>query len=111
MAPPHIPAECKRYDIRLTFHTDIASRPLDGVYFFAKQVAFSYDFGSGARIGDGVQYLSGGCFLYGMADNWVSVVQSGSVVMIYDVPETLIQHTAPVAGVYYEFFERLPNAS
>ena len=27
-----VPAEGERYNIKLTFHTDISSRPLDGVY-------------------------------------------------------------------------------
>lgn len=106
-----VPAEGKRYDIRLTFQTDIVSRPLDGVYFFAKCLAFAYNYGSGARIGDDVRYLSGDCILRGTVDNWVSVVQAGSVVMVYDVPEALIRNTVPVAGVHYEFFERPSDAA
>lgn len=104
-------AEGKRYDIRLTFHTDISGSVRDGVYFFGKCLAFAYNYGDGARIGDGVRYLSGECALGGTPLDWVSIVKAGSVVMVYDIPEALIRNTYPVSGVYYEFFERLPEAS
>ncbi len=105
-----VPAEDERYNIKLTFHTDISSRPLDGVYFFAKCLAFAYNYGNGARFGDGVNYLSGGCTLRGTIQNWVSVVQAGSVIMVYDVPETLVKNALPTAGVNYEFIVCHPDA-
>lgn len=104
-----IPAEGKRYDIKLTFYRDISGGVSDGVYFFGKCLAFAYNYGDGARFGDGVRYLSGGCALGGTPLEWVSIVKAGSVVMVYDIPEALIRITFPIDGVYYEFFERLPD--
>lgn len=103
-----IPAEGKRYDIKLTFHKE-CSRECDGVYFFGKCLAYAYGRDSGAKIGEGVCYLDGDCKSGGSVRRWQSIVKKGSVVMVYDVPESLARSEKPVDGVDFEFIERTPD--
>ncbi|MBD5170045.1 MAG: hypothetical protein HDT20_08025 [Oscillibacter sp.] len=100
--------ESKRYDVKLTFHKSVYSI-CDGVFFFGKCVARAYGRDSGARVGEGVCYLAGECESGGSVRNWQSIVNKGSVVMLYDVPTTLVQDAEPVDGVDYEFIERTPD--
>ena len=88
----------------------LAAVPLTACISSQNAWAFAYNYGNGARFGDGVNYLSGGCTLRGTIQNWVSVVQAGSVIMVYDVPETLVKNALPTAGVNYEFIVCHPDA-
>ena len=103
-----IPAEGKRFDVWITFNTAVyADR--EGVYFFGKCLARARGRDSGARPGDGVCYISGGCRSGGSMKYWESIVNDGSIVVIYDVPETLILNEKHLEGVEYEFIERVAN--
>lgn len=100
-----VPAEGKRYDIRLTFSKEV-SEVRSGVYFFGRCVAYAGSRDGGARPGDGVCYLKGECASGGSAKNWESRVREGAVVMLYNVPESLLDKEERQKGVTYEFIER-----
>lgn len=100
-----IPAEGKRFDVQLSFHTGV-SATCEGVYFFGKCLARASGRDSGARPGDGVCYIEGGCCSGGSMKYWCSQVKEGSVVMLYDIPETLILNEERREGVDYKFIER-----
>lgn len=104
-------APVKRYDVKLTFHVDVGTHMGD-VSFFAKCLAHVYSDKSyrGIRVSDDVRYLSGDCSIRGTVDNWWAVVEQGSVVMVYDVPETLVQSAVTSPYVTYEFIERVPDS-
>lgn len=106
-----ISAPVRRYDAKLTFRTDIGTHMGD-VAFFAKCLAHVYEDGSRRyiRVGDDVRYLRGNYSLRGSVDDWWLVVEQGSVVMVYDVPETLVQSAVTSPYVTYEFIERLPDS-
>lgn len=103
-----IPAEGKRYDVKLTFHEDYRCTR-DGVFFFGKCLAYARGRDGGAKVGEGVCYLDGDCMSGGSMRYWQSIVKKGSVVMVYDVPETLVRSEKPVDGVDFEFIERVPD--
>lgn len=102
-----IPAD-KRVDVKLTFHEDYEAT-CDGVFFFGRCLARAYSRDSGAKVGEGVCYLDGSCKSGGSAKYWSSIVKEGSVVMLYGVPEVLIQKEARVENVDYEIIERCPD--
>lgn len=106
-----ISAPVKRYDVKLTFHVDMGTHMGD-VSFFAKCLAHVYSDKSRRyiRVSDDVRYLSGDCSIRGTVDDWWAVVEQGSVVMVYDVPETLVQCAVTSPHVTYEFIERLPDS-
>lgn len=103
-----IPAEGKRFDVQLHFK-DSFDATCEGVYFFGKCLARATGRDSGARPGDGVFYLEGGCDSGGSSKYWTSIIKAGSVVMVYDVPELAISQEGRCGGIDYQFFERVPN--
>lgn len=103
-----IPAEGKRYNIRLTFQERYYCT-LDGSFFFGKCLVYGYSRDGSAKPGDGVCYLEGSCSSGGSARHWNGIIEEGSVVMVYDVPETLVHSEKPVDGIDYEFIERIPD--
>lgn len=103
-----IPAEGKRFDVKLTFSKQYHCER-DGVFFFGKCLAYARGRDGGAKGGEGVCYLDGSCSSGGSARNWQSIIEEGSVVMVYDVPEVLVQKEKPVDGVDFEFIERIPD--
>lgn len=103
-----IPAEGKRYDVQLKFHESVEALR-EGVYIFGKCLARARGRDSGAQPGSDVCYIEGGCTSGGSVKNWYSRVKEGSVVMLYDVPETLAQKEEREAGVEYKLIERIVN--
>lgn len=100
-----IPVEGKRFDVELRFNKPVWAER-EGVYFFGKCLARARGRDSGARPGDGVCYLEGGCCSGGSMKYWCSQVKEGSVVMLYDIPETLILNEERQEDVDYKFIER-----
>ena len=79
----------KRYDVRLTFHKDIYAERNE-VTIYGRCVAGAYGNKSGGHAGGGVCYIKGGPASGGSAKHWYSMVREGSVVMLYDIPESMI---------------------
>ena len=102
--------ESKRYDVQLTFREEFQEE-YDGIYFFGKCLAYAYSHRGEARVGDDVCFLEGGCTSGGSRNRRTTIIEKGSVVIVGDVPETMVQREERVDGVDYEFFERTPDKS
>lgn len=103
-----IPTEGKRFDVQLEFHTSVSAWH-EGVYLLGKCLARASGRDSGARPGDGVCYIEGGCSSGGSMKNWTSIVDEGSIVILYDIPESLILKEKCQEGIDYKLIERNPN--
>lgn len=99
-------SDLKRCDAKLTFHKSVSEKG-GGVYFFGKCLARSYGPKSNVEFDNGVCYLEGKCTCTGGRNSWSCVVDAGSVVMLYDVPETLVRKEKRHPDVDYEIFERV----
>lgn len=103
-----ISIESKRYNVKITFKEDYYCRRHEA-YFFGKCLAYSHDQDNNAKIGKGVCYLEGGCTFVGSAKSWMGRIEKGTVAMVYDVPETLLEKEEPIDGIEFEFIRRRAN--
>ena len=91
----------KRVSVRLTF-AKICSAECRPVEILGKTVARAYGRDSGARPGDDVAFEAGGPRSGGSAKNWRSVVEEGSVVILRNVPEAMLDKAELPEGVTME---------
>lgn len=70
--------------LRVTVHEELRER-CGSVFLFGKNLSKAYGRDSGAKPGEDVAYLEGGCTSGGSAKNWCSVVQENSVIKLYNV--------------------------
>lgn len=95
---------CKRVTVRLTFR-EICSAECRPVEILGKTVSRAYGRDSGARPGDDVAFEAGGPRSGGSAKNWRSVVEEGSVAILRNVPETMLDKAELPAGVTMEIIQ------
>lgn len=93
----------RKVKVRLTFSKSVHEYCGD-VTIFGKCMAHARGRDSGATHGNDVSYISGGPESGGSARNWISDVVSGSVAILYDVPEALLSSPLP-DGVEMEILE------
>ena len=102
-----IPSGGKRVSLKLTFMKDF--RELHGpVTLFGKTVAAAHGRDTGARVGDDVVFLEGAPTSGGSARNWETIVPEGSVVVLHNVPESLLGAELP-DGLEVEVLETTIN--
>jgi hypothetical protein len=95
---------CKRVTVRLTFR-EICSAECRPVEILGKTVSKAYGRDSGARPGDDVAFEAGGPRSGGSAKNWRSVVEEGSVAILRNVPETMLDKAELPEGVTMEIIQ------
>lgn len=71
-------------NLRLTFLEEVSAEK-SSVTCFAKVLAHAFSRDSGARIGDDVAFIKGGGKSGGSAKNWRTIVEKGSIAMLYRV--------------------------
>lgn len=94
----------KRVTVRLTFR-EICSAECRPVEILGKTVSRAYGRDSGARPGDDVAFEAGGPRSGGSAKNWRSVVEEGSVAILRNVPETMLDKAELPEGVTMEIIQ------
>lgn len=97
----------KLYNIKITVHKQISSEYRQGLYMFGRCVCFAFGRDSGAKIADGINFLSGGCDSDGSAKNWYTIIAENSQFLMRDIPEDALKIENP----YTEFIsvEILPK--
>lgn len=60
------------------------------VVMFGRTIASAFGRDSGAKVGEGICFQTGSCKSGGSVKNWYTVVESGSVFTIYDVPKQAV---------------------
>lgn len=100
-----IKAAGNRYDVQLTFLKDVKV-PIDGLCFYGKCLAFALPQCREAMEGTGVCFAKGG-FTFGQTEGERSiVVEKGTVVILYNVPEHLLYREKEPEGVAVKAIER-----
>lgn len=94
----------KRVSVRLTF-SEICSAECRPVEILGKTISRAYSRDSGARPGDDVAFEAGGPCSGGSRANWRSIVEEGSVAILRNVPETMLDEAALPCGVTMEVIE------
>lgn len=84
----------ERVDVRLTFDSGV-SEWQSAVTIYGKTISRAYGRDSGAVCGEGVAFVVGKPESGGSAKNWTSVVPQGSVVVLHNVPASLLENPAP----------------
>lgn len=93
----------ERVDVRLTFDSSV-SEWQSAVTIYGKTISRAYGRDSGARCGDDVAFVEGQPESGGSVKNWTSVVPQGSIVVLHNVPATLLDQPLP-KGVRAERLE------
>lgn len=88
-------------DVKLTFEESVTADRAS-VVILGRTVASAYGRDSGARVGDGVMFLQGKPKSGGSVKNWETIVPSGCVVKLLDVPKGLIERADLPDGVTLE---------
>ena len=94
----------KRVSVRLTFR-EICSAECRPVEILGKTVSQAYGRDSGARPGDDVAFEAGGPRSGGSRANWRSIVEEGSVAILRNVPEAMLDKAELPEGVTMEVIE------
>lgn len=99
-----MPQELVTVRVKTTKGIDVWHGP---VVLFGRTVASAYGRDSGAKIGEGVCFESGGAKSSGSVKNWYSTVESGSVITLYDVPRLAVEEKLGWSDAYgsYEVME------
>lgn len=80
------------------------------VTMFGRTVASAYGRDSGARIGDGVVFISGGVASGGSMKHWETVVKTDSEIIVHDIPRAAVEVGLDTCeGMEYEIIETPPN--
>ncbi|OQA07948.1 MAG: hypothetical protein BWY65_01679 [Firmicutes bacterium ADurb.Bin373] len=77
--------------VRVTVGDRNISKHTGPVVLFGRTIASAYGRDSGAKIGEGVCFEAGGCTSGGSVKNWYTVIESGSIITIYDVPRRAVE--------------------
>lgn len=88
-------------DVLLTFEETVAANRASLV-LLGRTIASAYGRDSGVRVGDGVMFLHGKPKSGGSVKNWETIVPSGCVVKLLDVPKSLIERADLPDGVTLE---------
>lgn len=97
----------KTCTIRLTFEKSMCEYRAP-VAIYGKTIASAFGRDTGARAGDDVAFVEGKPASGGSVKNWTSIVPSGSVVVLYNVPESMLSRELP-AGVAAEVISNEVN--
>ena len=89
--------------IQLTF-TEEYQELRTPITMFGKTIASAYGRDSGAKVGSDVAFIYGSPASGGSVKNWTTVVPKDSVVVLYNVPESLLAHELP-SGVAMDILE------
>ena len=84
-------------DIRVRFNDDVWGHQ-EGVTLYGKTIAKAWGRDSGARVGDDVAFIDGQPKSGGSVKNWLTIVPAGSVVVIKNVPVTLLGAELPTGA-------------
>lgn len=102
------PESTDKVNVRLTFHKECS--PLRSpVTMLGKTIASAFGRDSGAKIGDGVTFVEGKPISDGSVKNWHTTVPEGCVVMLYDVPRSIVTADRLPDYVSFEIEERRPE--
>lgn len=97
----------RKVSVRLTFSQSVAEYNAP-VTIYGKTVSRAFGRDSGARVGNDVAFVQGAPKSGGSAKNWTSVVPEGSVVVLHNVPESMLEQELP-GGVTAEVLSDEPN--
>lgn len=84
-------AEGGKVTVELTFSRDVAAECAP-VVLLGRVIASAHGRDSGARPGEGVAFVEGGCRSGGSRNNWDTVVNEGSVVKVIGIPRATAEH-------------------
>lgn len=102
------PESTDKVNVRLTF-TKECSPLCAPVTMLGKTIASAFGRDSGAKVGDGVTFLEGSPRSGGSVKNWHTVVPEGCVVLLYDVPRSIVTADRLPDCVSFEIEERRPE--
>lgn len=104
-----LPDDTRRVTVMLTFD-ECVSRVCSSVSIFGKTIARAYGRDSGATVGEDAVFIKGKPTSGGSRANWETQVKPGSVVVLRNVPETILNEELP-DGVTYGIMpdEEKPN--
>lgn len=88
-------------DVLFTFEETVSANRASLV-LLGRTIASAYGRDSGVRVGDGVMFLQGKPKSGGSVKNWETIVPSGCVVKVFDVPKSLIERADLPDGVALE---------
>ena len=105
-----LPDESRRVTVKLTFSETVYSDVRSSICIFGKQVARAFGRDSGATVGEDVAFVEGKPTSGGSMKNWLTCINTGSVVVLRNVPESILGEELP-DGVAYEIMpaEAAPN--
>lgn len=81
-------------DIRIRFNEEVHCT-VGGITMYGKTIAKAWGRDSGARVGDDVAFVEGRPDSGGSAKNWRTIIPEGSVVVIKNVPVSLLGEPLP----------------
>ena len=102
------PESTEKVNVRLTFSRSY-SRTCAPITLLGKTVASAFGRDSGAKVGDGVTFVEGAPDSGGSMKNWQTVIPEGSVVVLYDVPKSIVTADRLPECVSFEIEERRPE--
>lgn len=88
------PDDASKHTLRVTFNEE-RSECCGAVMLYGKTLASAYGRDSGARVGEDVALISGKIGSGGSVKNWRSVIDAGSVFILYNVPENKMNEELP----------------
>lgn len=95
--------------VRLTF-PDGCSKWRGAVCACGHVIASAFGRDSGAKIGSDVCFSRGGATSGGSVKNWQTIIYSGSVCLIYDVPRSIAVEAHMPDGIKFEVIEQGSNS-
>lgn len=102
-------ASNEKVNVRLTFEKQICEWRAP-VTIFGKTIASAFGRDSGARVGDGVSFVSGRPQSGGSMKNWETVIPVGCVCVLHDVPKAMATQDNIPDGVSFEIEQRSEEA-
>lgn len=76
-------------DIRVTF-SDSVREECGPITMFGRTIAYAYGRDSGAKVGEKVAFIKKSPTSGGSRKNWTTVIPSGAVMELYDIPKSMI---------------------
>lgn len=103
------PEAVEKVNVRLTFNESYwrTCRPIT---LLGKTVASAFGRDSGAKVGDGVTFVKGAPESGGSAKNWHTEIPEGSIVILHDVPKSLVSADNLPECVSFEIEASRPEA-
>jgi len=95
-------------DVKVTFGEDYYE-PKGPIFLLGRQIATAFGRDSGARLGTGVIVEEGGFVSSGSAKNWATQAKDGTIILLRDVPKSLIDQDSDDPGITIEVVNASAN--